>query len=183
FRKLLKIKVDFDVEKDFNSQNVVQMVKFIHRHCKRHDLLTVGETAISEVVEYSVRPVADQNKLSTQFNLLVEILYEADAVARLTEDKLVTDKHIHKAIDERAYRTNLYEEKVQANIENESILNDTDSEVVGQINALSVHQLWQYSFGRPSRITATTFIGQKGVISIERESKLSGNIHNKGVYI
>src|SRR5699024_12491512 len=68
-------------------------------------------------------------------------------------------------------------------IENESILIDTDSEVVGQINALSVHQLGQYSFGRPSRITATTFIGQKGVISIERESKLSGNIHNKGVYI
>src|SRR5690625_8037152 len=89
---------------DFNSQNVDQMVKFIHRHCKRHDLLTFDETAISEVVEYSVRLVADQNKLSTQFNLLVEILYEADAWARLMEDTLVTDKHIHKAIDERAYR-------------------------------------------------------------------------------
>ena len=183
FRKLFKIKVDFDVEMDFNSQNVDQMVKFIHRHCKRHDLLTFDETAISEVVEYSVRLVADQNKLSTQFNLLVEILYEADAWARLMDDTIVTDKHIHKAIDERAYRSNLYEEKVQENIENESILIDTDSEVVGQINALSVHQLGQYSFGRPSRITATTFIGQKGVISIERESKLSGNIHNKGVYI
>src|SRR5690625_4644965 len=99
------------------------------------------------------------------------------------DDKLVTDKHIHKAIDERAYRSNLYEEKVQENIENESILIDTDSEVVGQINALSVHQMGQYSFGRPSRITATTFIGQKGVICIERESNLSGNIHNILVYI
>src|SRR5690625_3629462 len=104
---------------DFNEQNVASMVKFIHRHCKRHDLLTFDETAISEVVEYSMRLVADQNKLSTQFNLLVEILYEADAWARLMEDTLVTAKHIHKAIDERAYRSNLYEEKVQENIENE----------------------------------------------------------------
>src|SRR5699024_1284368 len=92
--KVFIFKVDFDVEMDFNWQNVDQMVKFIHRHCKRHDLLTFDETAISEGVEYSVRLVADQNKLSTQFNLLVEILYEADAWARLMDDTLVTDKHI-----------------------------------------------------------------------------------------
>src|SRR5699024_12342688 len=101
---LFKIKVDFDVEMDFNSQNVDQMVKFIHRHCKRHDLLTFDETAISEVVEYSVRLVADQNKLSTQFNLLVEILYEADAGERLMDEKLVTAKHIDRVSDERESR-------------------------------------------------------------------------------
>src|SRR5699024_12005789 len=93
FRKLFKNKVYFDVEMDFNSQNVDQIVKFIHRHCKRHDLLTFDETAISEVVEYSVRLVADQNKLSTQFNLLVEIFNKAHARERLMEDTLVTDKH------------------------------------------------------------------------------------------
>src|SRR5699024_7329036 len=111
YRKLFKIIVDLAVALHVNHQHVVQLIKDNHRHVKRHDLLTFDETAISEVVEYSVRLVADQNKLSTQFNLLVEILYEADAWARLMDDTIVTDKHIHKAIDERAYRSNLYEEK------------------------------------------------------------------------
>src|SRR5699024_12519197 len=125
-----------DVEIDVSSHNVDCICNIIHRQCKRHELLTFDETASSEVVGYSVRLVAEQNKLSTQFNLLVEILYEADAWARLMEDTLVTDKHIHSTIDEQTYRPNLYEEKVHENSDNELILINKYCKVVGEINYL-----------------------------------------------
>lgn len=183
FNKLFKIKVDFDVEMDFNTQNMNQMARFIHTHCKEHYLLAFDQTAVAQVVEYSVRLVANQNKLSTQFNHLAEIIYEADAWARLMNETIVTEAYITKAIEEREYRSNLYEEKIQNNIKDGTILIVTDIFVIGQVNALSVMQVGQYSFGKPSRITATTFVGKKGIINIERESELSGSIHNKGVYI
>lgn len=183
FNKLFKIKVDFDVEMDFNTQNMNQMACFIHTHCKEHYLLAFDQTAVAQVVEYSVRLVANQNKLSAQFNHLAEIIYEADAWARLMNETIVTEAYITKAIEEREYRSNLYEEKIQNNIKDGTILIDTDIFIIGQVNALSVMQVGQYSFGKPSRITATTFVGKKGIINIERESELSGSIHNKGVYI
>ena len=98
-------------------------------------------------------------------------------------DQLVSAKHIDRAIEEKKYRANLYEEKIQESIREGDILIDTEGEKIGQVNGLAVYQLGQYTFGKPSRITATTYAGQKGIINIERESKMSGNIHNKGVYI
>lgn len=183
FSKLFKIKVDFDIEMDFNHKNMHNMARFIHTHCKKYDLLPFDHSAIAQVVEYSMRLVANQNKLSTQFNQIVEIIYEADAWAKSADATMVNEDHVIKAIKEREYRSSLYEEKIQENINEGNILIDTDGFEIGQVNALSVYQMGQYSFGKPSRITATTFVGQKGVINIERESKLSGNIHNKGVYI
>src|SRR5699024_12276469 len=101
----------------------------------------------------------------------------------MSKDQIVTEKHVLKAIKEREYRLSLYEEKIQENINQGPILIDTDGFKMGQVNGLSVYQMGQYSFGRPSRITATTLIGRQGIVNIERESKMSGNIHNKGVYI
>ena len=98
-------------------------------------------------------------------------------------DGLISAKHILKAIQEKKYRSNLYEEKVQASIDEGTILIDTDGTKIGQVNGLAVYDLGQYHFGKPTRITATTFVGRNGVINIERESKLGGSIHNKGVYI
>lgn len=183
FRKLFKIKADFDVEMDASLENMTRLASFIHTHCEEHDLLAFHRSAVARIVEYSIRLAGDQKKLSTRFNEQVEIIYEADTWAKLAGDELVTKKHVIKAIREREYRNNLYEEKVQASIEDGSILIDTDGEKVGQINGLAVYHLGQHMFGKPSRITATTFVGKKGIINIERESKLSGNIHNKGVYI
>lgn len=183
FRKLFKIKADFDVEMDASLENMTRLASFIHTHCEEQGLLNFHRSAVARVVEYSTRLVGNQRKLSTRFNEQVDIIYEADTWAKMAGAELVTNEHVVKAIQEREYRNNLYEEKVQESMEDGSILIDTDGAKVGQVNGLAVYNLGQYSFGKPSRITATTFVGQKGIINIERESKLSGNIHNKGVYI
>lgn len=183
FRKLFKIKADFDVEMDATMENMTKLASFIHTHCKRHNLLPFHRSAVARLVEYSSRLAGHQQKLSTRFNDQVEIMYEADTWARLAHDDLITNEHIRKAIHEREYRNSLYEEKVQQSIDEGVILIDTTGEKVGQVNGLAVYNVGQHSFGKPSRITATTFLGRKGIVNIERESELSGNVHNKGVYI
>ncbi|HEX6594313.1 MAG TPA: AAA family ATPase [Bacillota bacterium] len=183
FSKLFKIKADFDVEMDFNVENMSKLASFIHTHCNEHQLRHFDRTAVAKIVEYSTRIAGHQNKLSTRFNQLVEVIYEADTWAKMMDDQIVSAKHIMKAIKERIYRSNLYEEKIQESIDEGTILINTDGKIVGQVNGLAVYNLGQYQFGKPARITATTFVGQNGIINIERESKMSGNIHNKGVYI
>lgn len=183
FRKLFKIRVDFDVEMKYNQENIAGLISFIHTHCKKHGLRHFDPSAVAKIIEYSSRIAGDQRKLSTRFNLQVELIYEADAWASIMGDDLVSEKHIEKAIEEKRYRSNLYEEKIQASIDEGSILIDTDGGKIGQVNGLAVYNLGQYQFGKPSRITATTFMGKKGFVNIERESQLSGNTHNKGGYI
>lgn len=183
FSKLFKIKADFDVEMDYNLENMTRLASFIHTHCKEQDLRHFDRKAVAKIVEYSIRLAGHQNKLSTRFNQQVEIIYEADTWAKMMNDDLVTEKHVIKAIKEKDYRNNLYEEKLQESIDEGTILIDTEGKKVGQVNGLAVYNLGQHSFGKPSRITATTFVGQNGIINIERESKMSGKIHNKGVYI
>src|SRR5699024_8860196 len=167
FSKLFKIKADFDVEMDYNIENISRLASFIHTHSVEHDLLHFNKEAVARLVEYSTRLAGNQKKLSTRFNQIVEIIYEADSWAKMADAELVTNEHVVKAIREREYRNNLYEEKVQESIEDGSILIDTDGAKVGQVNGLAVYNLGQYSFGKPSRITATTFVGQKGIINIE----------------
>jgi len=183
FKKLFKIKADFDIEMESNLKNMNRLASFIRTHCEEVGLRSFDRSAVAKVVEYSTRLAGHQEKLSTRFNQIVEILYEADTWARLMGDQLVSAKHIDRAIEEKKYRANLYEEKIQESIREGDILIDTEGEKIGQVNGLAVYQLGQYTFGKPSRITATTYAGQKGIINIERESKMSGNIHNKGVYI
>lgn len=183
FGKLFKIKADFDVEMDYSEENMNQLASFIHTHCNEHDLLHFDRSAVAKFAEYSIRLTSHQEKMSTRFNQLVEIIYEADTWAKIAGDHLVTKEHIEKAIKEREYRSNLYEEKVQESIEEGSILIDIEGKKVGQVNGLAVYNVGQYSFGKPARITATTFMGRRGIVNIERESKMSGKIHNKGIYI
>lgn len=183
FNKLFKIRADFDVEMDFNTENMTSLASFIHTHCQTHGLCHFDRSAVARTVEYSIRLAGHQQKLSTRFNQLVEIIDEASTWARMMNAKLVAGKHVVQAIEEREYRSSLYEEKIQESIEEGTILIDVTDEKVGQVNGLAVYNLGQYRFGKPSRITATTFVGRKGIINIERESKMGGNIHNKGVYI
>jgi lon-related putative ATP-dependent protease len=183
FRKLFKIKADFDIEMDSNIENISRLASFIRTRCEEDNLRNFDRSAVAKIVEYSTRLAGHQKKLSTRFNHIVEILYEADAWAELMGEDIVNAKHIDRAINEKNYRSNLYEIKLQESIDEGSILIDTQGEKIGQVNGLAVYQSGQYSFGKPSRITATTYVGQKGIINIERESKMSGNIHNKGVYI
>jgi lon-related putative ATP-dependent protease len=183
FRKLFKIRVDFDVEMERNAQNELKLAQFISFHCRQQNLRHFDRGAVATVIEYSSRLAEDQEKLSTRFNELVEILYEADAWAALEGSKYVGARHVQKAVEEKHYRSNRVEEKIQEMFARGELLVDTDGRVVGQVNGLSVVDLGDYVFGRPSRITATTGLGQRGVVNIEREAKMSGSIHSKGVLI
>ena len=181
FRKLFKVNVDFDVEMDRTGENIQHYVSFIASMCENEKLKHFNCSALSKVVEYGSRLADNQNKLSTRFNIVSEIVYEASALAEIDDSEYVDAKHVNKAIQNKKYRSNRIEEKMQEQILNEKVLIDTDGKVVGQVNGLSVMGVSDYSFGLPSRITARTYTGREGIINIERETKMSGNIHSKGV--
>ncbi|MDD2401402.1 MAG: ATP-binding protein [Clostridia bacterium] len=183
FRKLFKIMVDFDVEMDRTQEHAYKLSRFIRDHCEREKLRHFTRDAVGKIVEYSSRLANSQDKLSTRFNELVEIIYEADTWASLEDNDLVTAVDVKKAIKEKVYRSNKYEMKLQRMIEKGIILIDTDKKVVGQVNGLAVLDTGEYAFGKPSRITVNTYLGNKGIINIEREVKMSGAVHNKGVLI
>lgn len=183
FRKFFKIKAEFDSEMDASPEHLDRYAAFISAVCRRDNLAHFGPEAVARVIEYSMYLVGSQEKLSTRFNEVVEVIYEASAWAEVEGAKLVGPEHVKRAIDEKVARSNRVEEKIQEYIRKDLIHIDTDSAVVGQVNGLSVIDLGDYSFGRPSRITAQTYLGEEGVINIEREVKMSGRIHDKGVLI
>jgi lon-related putative ATP-dependent protease len=183
FEKLFKVRADFAVEMDWNRDNEEQVVRFIHRQCTEGDLLHFDASAVAKVIEFSARSVEDQRKLTTRFAMVSDIVYEAAFWAQRAGHQAVTGEDVAKAIDERIYRSNQFEERLREMITDGTIMVDTGGAVVGQVNGLAVLELGDYAFGRPSRITASTFQGRAGVINIEREAKLSGHIHDKGVLI
>jgi predicted ATP-dependent protease len=141
------------------------------------------KSAVAAVIEYSRRLAEHKHKLSTRFNDVVEILYEADAWARIEGAQTVSGSHVKKAIEQKIYRSNRIEEKMQELIDTGVVLISTEEKVIGQVNGLSVMDFGDYSFGKPSRITAVTYAGEKGIVNIEREVEMSGSIHDKGVLI
>ncbi|HZJ76583.1 MAG TPA: AAA family ATPase, partial [Oscillospiraceae bacterium] len=183
FRKLFKVMADFDTEMSRNPENVYKIAQFIATHCKEEGLKHFDKLAVASVVEYSSRLAGDQHKLSSRFNRMVEILYEADLWAEEDGSNIVEEKHIQKAIEEKIYRNNKYEEKLREMFLDGSLLIDLEGEKVGQINGLAVVSTGEYRFGKPTRITASTYSGESGIINIEREADQSGRIHDKGVLI
>ena len=183
FRKLFKIKADFDIDMQSDIDNVKKYAKFIGSHCRENGLLHFDSGAVASVIDYSRRLADHKNKLSTRFNDIVEVIYEADAWARLDASDFVKRVHVKKALDEKVYRSNRVEEKLQELIDTNVILISTEDKVLGQVNGLSVMNFGDYAFGKPSRITTTVFAGEKGILNIEREVKMSGSIHDKGVLI
>ncbi|OPZ93203.1 MAG: Lon protease [Firmicutes bacterium ADurb.Bin419] len=183
FKKLFKIKADFDAEMERNKENTKKLAKFINSFCKRECTLHFDRTGVAKVVEYSSRLVEDQTKLSTRFNDIVEILSESCAWAEIEGSSLVRAEHVKKAISEKIFRSNKYDKKILESLEDGTIILDTDGEVVGQINGLTILDMGDYSFGKPSRITANTFMGESGIVNIEREVEMSGTSHSKGVFI
>jgi lon-related putative ATP-dependent protease len=181
FQKLFKVKVDFDIEMPRTPENLRQYVSFVKSLCQRGNLKHFNKAGLAKIIEYGSRLAGQQDKLSTRFNEVTEIVYEANAIAKAEGSEYVEAAHVDKAIKERKYRSNQMEEKIQELILQEKILIDTEGAVVGQVNGLAVIQLGGYMFGHPSRITARTYIGRGGVINIERETDMSGNIHSKGI--
>lgn len=183
FKKIFKIRADFDVEMGKSDKTIGSYVSFIKGLCTEEKLLPFGLTGVSEVVEYGARLAGNQQKLSTRFAVIADIVREANYWAGKRNALSVESEDVRKAISERIERVKLLEEKIQEMIEKDSILIDTDGAVIGQVNGLSVYESGGYAFGKPTRITVKTGMGRAGIINIEREAEMSGPSHNKGVLI
>jgi lon-related putative ATP-dependent protease len=183
FRKVFKVKADFDLVMPKRDDTIWEYATFIRKVCRDEKLNPFDKSAIASVIEYGVRLAGRQNKLSTRFNVVADLLREANYWAGTLNAKMISTEHVEKAIEEWKRRVNLPEDKIQEMIDEGIIMVDTDGKVVGQVNGLSVYDLGEYMFGKPTRITARTSVGRAGVINIEREAELSGRTHNKGVLI
>ncbi len=183
FHKLFKVKADFSAMIDRTPESLRDFRAFIEFHQRKSDLLPFNEEAVARLLEESSRQVAHKKKLSARFGELHELLLEADHWARAEGVNEVGRSQVVRAIEERRRRADLLDERLRELIVEGSLLIDVEGAVVGQVNGLAVIDLGDYSFGKPSRITAQAFMGERGVVNIERESKLSGNIHDKGVLI
>ena len=183
FRKLFKIKVEFEDSSDNTEENMNKLARFIHGFCEQEQLPHLDPSAVAKIMEYSSRLADNQDKLSTRFNDLAQIIGEAATWAKMKKSKIVTAEFVNMALSERANRIKKYDSMYTEMIKENTLLIDTTGAKVGQINGLTIMNIGDYMFGKPVKITATTYTGKNGVINIEREVDLSGSTHSKGVYI
>jgi lon-related putative ATP-dependent protease len=183
FKDLFKVKADFNTSMDRNEKNVERYASFICSLCDKEKLLHLDPTGIAAVIEYSSRLADDQGKLSTRFSEVADIIREANFYAKQDKSKLITRKHISKQLEEKVYRSNMIQKKIEEMMMKDLVLIETEGEKVGQVNGLAVMGMGDYAFGRPSRITASIAVGKEGIIDIERQAQMSGPTHTKGVLI
>ncbi len=183
FPKLFKIKAHMDDSLDRKDEVLLKFAQMVARFCRENNIRHVDKTGVARLVEYSMEQTEDQEKISLELGDIKDLLIEANYYAGLENANLINAQHVEKAIEKRIYRANLIEEKIKELIEKNIFWVETDTQKVGQVNGLSLLMTGDHEFGRPNRITATVSVGREGVIAIERESRLSGKIHTKGVMI
>ena len=183
FKKLFKIKVEFEDDAPFNTENIHKLARFMAGYCAQEQLPPLTREAVAKVVEYASKLADDQTKLSTKFDNLAQVIGEAATWAKMSRSKIVTEEHIKRALSESVERVKKYDSKYMEMIEDNTLLISTSGSAVGQINGLTVMNIGTYSFGKPVKITANTYTGKSGIINIEREVALSGSSHSKGVLI
>jgi lon-related putative ATP-dependent protease len=183
FSKIFKIRADFDYETDSSSEQIYNYAQFISKVCVEEGLRPFHRSAVREILYYGSRLVDDQKKISLQFGSLVGVIREANHYAKKSNGSVVKDRHVKKAISELEYRNSMIQEKVQEYYKREIYKIDVTDEKIGEINGLSVSSIGEFSFGRPSKITAKTYIGNDNVVNIERKARLSGKFHDKGLLI
>ena len=183
FKELFKVKADFDIVMERNDENAGKYADFMCNLVREENLLHLGRDAIARVIEYGSRLAEDQQKLSTQFAVIADLIREANFYAVQEGAEQVARQHVTKAIEEKVYRSNLIQKKIEEFIKRGIFLIETEGEKVGQVNGLSVVGLGDFAFGRPSRVTASIGVGREGIMDIEREAALGGPIHTKGVLI
>ncbi len=182
-RELFKVKADFDSRMDRTPETMMQYAGFI-AHCQREEkLLPFDRSGVATIIEYSSRFADHQDKLSIKFSTIMDLMRESHYWAKKSESAIVKGEHIKKAMDEKVFRVNRVEERMREMTLEDTIIVNTEGTKVGQINGLAVLDFGDYSFGKPSRITAKTFTGKAGVVNIERETKMSGKIHEKAILI
>ncbi|KPJ92345.1 MAG: ATP-dependent protease [Gammaproteobacteria bacterium SG8_11] len=183
FCELFKVAADFDVSIDRSAENIQDYAHLVGSLIKKQQLQAFDKDAVARVMEYASRKMEDADKLSTHMRSIVDLISEADYFANEDGNKIVLRKHVQKAIDAQIRRVDRMRSKIYEEIERGTILLQTEGEKIGQVNALSVIDLGNFSFGQPSRVTASVHVGEGGVVDIEREVELGGPIHSKGVFI
>ena len=183
FRKLFKIKVEFEETAAINKENVNKLAQIIHGFCENEELPHLDKDAMARLIEYASKLAGSHNKISTRFNDLIQVVGEAATWAKISRSKTVTAKFIDKALEQRVERVKKYDERYMEMIKENTLLINTSGFEVGQLNGLTVLTIGDYSFGKPAKITVNTYTGKSGIVNIEREIDISGPSHSKGVYI
>ncbi len=183
FRKLFKVRADFSLFMERDKEGILSYAAFISKICREEGLKHLEKLAICQVIQYGSRLVEDQTKLTTRFSDIADLIREANYWATQEGSDVVHSHHVRKALEEKIYRSSLMEHRLEQLIAEGTILVDTEGEAVGQVNGLAVMSLGDYTFGKPTRVTARVGLGRGNMINIEREVKLSGSIHNKGFLI
>lgn len=183
FRKLFKIKVEFESEAPINAENLNKLAQIIHGFCEHEELPHLDKSAMGRLVEFASKLAGSHKKVSTRFDDLIQVVGEAATWAKISKSKVVTSKFIDKALEERVERVKKYDSKYLEMIKENSLLINTSGFEVGELNGLTVMSIGDYTFGKPAKITVNTYTGKSGVVNIEREVEISGPSHSKGVLI
>ena len=183
FRDLFRVKADFETELPRTRENVHGLANVIRAECDRSALAPFSREAVGRLIEHSSRMVEDQQRLSANIAAFLDLVRQADYWAGQNGARVVDGRHVERALDERIYRSSLVRERIIEAMNDGSLYVATAGAVVGQINALSVYDLGDIAFGRPSRITCVVSAGRGTMVMVERESEMAGRIHNKGFLI
>lgn len=183
FSKTFQIKAEFDSQVKRTPSTVMEYARFVATTCKRDGLLPVDQSGVGAIVEFGMREAGSADRMSLRFNEICNVLIEADAIARAEDAKVLSRKHILAARKRRFKRVSLVVEKSIEEVTDGTLHIDVEGSEVGVVNGLAVLTVADLEFGRPLRISARTYQGKAGIVNVERESKLSGSIHNKGVLI
>ena len=183
FKKLFKIKVEFEDDAEINEENLNKLARIIHGFCEHDELPHLDRKAMCRLVEYASKLAGKHNKISTRFDDLIQVAGEAATWAKIAKSKVVTEEFIKKALEERIDRIKKYDAKYFEMIKENSLLINTSGYEVGTLNGLTVMSIGDYTFGKPAKITVNTYTGKSGIINIEREVEISGPSHSKGVLI
>ena len=177
------MKAEFDYEMKRTDESLVEYSRIVKKLIEEESLLEFDSTAIAAIAEYGARYAGEKNKLTTRFSYIADLVRESCFWARDVGEKIVSSYYVHQAYNAAKDRHGLYESKVTEMIKEGTMLVDTDGKRVGQINGLAVYGVGPYSFGKPTRITASVSLGTGNIINVEREAGLSGSSHNKGVLV
>jgi len=183
FKKIFKAKADFALHTPISDEELENYARFVNKKVKDDDLMPFRREAVAAVVEHGMRLAGNRCRLTTKFTEIADLIREAGYWAAQDRGRTVAARHVEMALDRRSYRLNLIEEMYRERISEGTILLDLEGSKVGQINGLAVLDTGDHVFAQPARITATTAMGRRGIVDIEREAKMSGRIHTKGMLI
>jgi lon-related putative ATP-dependent protease len=181
FRALFKVRSDFESTMPRGQEQLDAYAEFIATRCHEEGLRHFDRSAVAKIIEFGSRLSGHQNKLATRFGAVADLVRESSYWSGRNGHEFVKAEDVQQALDERIFRANSVEEQLRERILEDTLFIATEGSVVGQVNGLSVMDTGEYEFGQPGRITARTFMGEDGVVHIERETEMSGPLHNKGV--